>query len=213
MNLPSIGQTVRIRLRDGAQEYYQSRLVEMADRNLFIEVPLHPSGKGALDAATTPHLWVEYNGQDGALRRFHTRVLDVVDMPMPLWRLEMPQPEGIIREQRREFVRVSADLDIRLTVPLESGPQQVTVHAYDISGGGLAVWLPRTVIVHPGMTVEAQFTLPKPEFPVTARCSVIRVGDRNERGMALASMKFEDLKESIRQRIIQYTFWRQLRTR
>ncbi len=212
LSLPAIGQVLRVRKGPETPEYYQSRLVETGERDLFIDIPLHASDRTALDPAGQD-VWVEYHGRDGALRRFRTQVLELVYLPSPAWRIVRPKPDDIAREQRREFVRVDTDIDVKLTVRLESGVQHVTVRAHDISGGGLSVWLPRTMVLHPGMTVEAQFILPNPEYPVHARCTVIRVGDRNERGMALASMKFEELKESVRQRIIQYTFWRQLRLR
>ncbi|SFV05562.1 flagellar brake protein [Alicyclobacillus macrosporangiidus] len=212
MSLPAIGQVLRVRTRPETQDYYQSRLVETGERDLFIDIPLHADHHTPLDPAEQ-EVWVEYHGRDGALRRFRTQVLGMAFLPSPAWRIVRPKPDEIAREQRREFVRVDTDIDVKLTVPLESGVQHITVRGHDISGGGLSVWLPRTVVLHPGVTVEAQFVLPYPEYPVHARCTVIRVGDRNERGLALASMKFEDLKESVRQRIIQYTFWRQLRSR
>jgi c-di-GMP-binding flagellar brake protein YcgR len=115
----------------------------------------------------------------------------------------------VYREQRREFVRVPSDLVVRLEYSLDGATKQEDVHSRDISGGGIALYLPRHVILRPGMLVDTKFTLPTGDVPVHVKSVVIRVSDRSDHGIAIGSLQFVDVKESIRQRIIQYTFWRQ----
>ncbi|MCL6592743.1 MAG: PilZ domain-containing protein [Alicyclobacillus sp.] len=209
MAVPDIGQALRVRERELSPDYYYSRLVESTDADLYIEVPLHMEQRRPLSAETNRRFWVEFHARDGALCRFESHLLEVVRLPVTAWRIQKPPLHAVIREQRREFVRVPTDLPVRLEYFLEHGLQKVHVHAFDISGGGIAVWIPRTVILRPGATVSLHFTLPRDEFAVDVQCTVVRVSDRNDRGYAIASMQFMNIKESVRQRIIQYTFWRQ----
>ncbi len=56
--------------------------------------------------------------------------------------------------------------------------------------------------------VEKKFTLPQGDFPVD-KSVVIRVSERNEKGIAVGPFQVVNMKESVRQRVIQYTFSRQ----
>jgi c-di-GMP-binding flagellar brake protein YcgR len=132
-------------------------------------------------------------------------------MPMKVWRIDLPDNTTVFREQRREFVRVLADLEVSIEVQQAGKPLRAKIFTRDISGGGMSLLLPKTIILRAGEQIEARFALPlrSRKFEVSTRCLIVRVSDRNDRGFASASVKFVDLKESLRQQIIQYTFLRQ----
>lgn len=205
--IPSIGQALRIRMSEQSREIYQSRLVEASSEHLFIDVPLHVTDRTSATAG--PTIWVEFHAQDGAVCHFQANWLGSERMPATVWKISRPRTAEVTRDQRREFVRVSVDLPVRMDYRREGGTTFADIHTRDISGGGLSVLLPRHVVVRAGMMIDVKFTLPNGGFPVDVKCLVIRVGERNEFGIAACSLQFVDIKESIRQRIIQFVFWKQ----
>ena len=204
-----VGQTLQVRLQEESREYYTSRLVELNRDEYFIDMPLHKSLHTPLIVRSDELFWVEFQAKDGAFCRFPTTLVAVTRIPSPVWRIPRPDNRSIIRDQRREFVRVDADFPVRLEYLSDTGHKFQDVYSKDISGGGIAIWLPRNVSLQASMYVTAKFTLTNDGFPVDVRCMVVRVAERNEQGKALASMQFLSIKETVRQKIIQYTFWRQ----
>lgn len=209
MSRPAIGQPVRVRLSATDDQYFSARVVEHTDEHLYINIPLRHGDNQPLSPTDAQHIWVEFHGTDGSLNRYWTPVLGVVELPMLAFKLNSPAISTIEREQRREFVRVPADFPVRIVIPNGRGVQHADVRSRDISGGGMALMVPREVVLHPGMHIQAKFTLPNLNFPVDVSCEVIRVSDRNERGYASVSLYFINVREAVRQRIIQYTFARQ----
>ncbi len=204
-----IGQQVRVKLSQSANDYYLSRLVDQTPEAYFLDIPLHHSERHAPNIQPNSMVWVEYQGLDGAVCRFASTYVELDRIPNLVWKIQRPNPKDVYREQRREYVRVPSDLLVRLEYTVDGQSKQEEVHSRDISGGGIALYLPRHVILRPGMVVDTKFTLPTGDFPVHVQSVVTRVSDRNERGIAIGSLQFVNLKESVRQRIIQYTFWRQ----
>lgn len=178
---------------------------------MFIEVPLHYLDHHPCTIHAHAEVWIEYHAPDGATCRYQTEVYDFADMPMKVWQIHVPDSKKVEREQRREFVRVLADLEVSLEVQQVGRPLHAKVFTRDISGGGMSLLLPRSVILRTGEQIEARFTVPlrSDRVEISTRCLVVRVSDRNDQGFAAASVKFVDMKEPLRQRIIQYTFLRQ----
>lgn len=205
--IPTIGQSLRIRLSEHDKQAYHSRLVELSGEFLFIDVPLHDVDRTA--APTYPSFWVEFHAPDGAVCRFKATLLGTARMPAPAWKVARPKVSEVIRDQRREFVRVQVDLPVRLEYTADGGVKRVDLHTRDMSGGGMSLLLPKTVILRGGGMVDTKFTLSNGGFPVAVKCLVIRTGERNEFGIAPCSLQFVDIKEPVRQRIIQFVFWRQ----
>ncbi len=180
----------------------------MNSAEYFIDVPLHYKENRILEVAPTALIWVEFQGRDGALCRYAAQFIEAVRIPNLAWKISKPEPGKVKREQRREFVRVPADFPVHLEYGSKSG-LVAEVYTRDVSGGGIALYLPKHVVLHPGEMVGMRFTLPNSGFPVATRAMAIRVSDRNDHGYAIGSFEFVNMKESVRQRVIQYTFFRQ----
>jgi c-di-GMP-binding flagellar brake protein YcgR len=206
-----IGQSLRVRLSEAAKEYYHSRLVEHNAKEYF-DVPLHHQDHRILEVAPKSKVWVEFQGFDGAWCKYAATFLESIRIPNLVWKITRPETGKITREQRREFVRVAANLSVQLDYTSEGVAKHAEVYSRDMSGGGMALYLPRHVILRPGLMVEMKFTLPQlphGDFPVDVKSTVIRVSERNENGFAVGSFQFVNMKESVRQCVIQYTFSRQ----
>lgn len=207
MAIPVIGQALRVRLREGVEEYYNSRLVEATADHLYLDVPLHHETHAALRLSSQDKIVVEFHARDGAKCTFVADYLDELRDPTLMYRINRPKPTDVLKEQRREFVRVPADIEVKLHYGDDSGDKIQRVHTRDISGGGMAVLVPQNVNLRTGSMVQTSFAIDANQFNI--KCFVIRVAERNERGYSLASLQFMNIDESNRRKIIQYTFSRQ----
>lgn len=206
---PSIGQALRVMTNEQSADVFRSRLIEWTPDDFLIEIPLHTKDNHALRLNEGDPLVIEFHGLDGAVCRFPTVCRAIVLTPVACLRISRPSANEIVREQRRAFVRVTADLLVRIVIPGESGPRSLDVYTRDISGGGVALYVPRTAALRTGMTIHAMFTLPSGNFPVDVKCFVVRVSEPNDSGLVVGSMQFVNIKDAVQQRIIQYTFQRQ----
>lgn len=209
--LPTTGQALRVRRARGIDPYFRSRLVDAREDKLYIEPPLRSGAEFfdaslIFDASLSEMLWLEYHASNGALCMFPTEIQEVITRPAQ-WILPRPDVTTIILQQRREFVRAEVDIPVRLE--LRGGAKVVDVRSYDISGGGIGLWLQADSACAPGDTVSCKFTLPRDNFPVDTQCLIIRIDTINDTGLARASLQFYQMRESVRQKVIQFTFWRQ----
>lgn len=217
--LPESGQRLRVRTEQLGPEYWPTRLLnttlELEENRESNQEDAPFRLAGLVDAEGLPEnwpvgteLWVEYQMADGTMRMFRTRLVAVTEAPYQ-WVVLRPSPNDIIRQQRREFVRVDVSMPVRLEIQRPGGSRQFDVYSRDISGGGLGLWVSPDVRCTPGDVVKCYFSLPNNNFPVEAECRVIRLGERNHAGVAPLSLQFHGLREAVRQKIVQYTFQRQ----
>lgn len=209
MLLPIMGQTLHVRRTRNDPVTFNSRFVEFRQTFWYLDIPLHPEYHTPLLGELGTSFWVEFRAQDGALYSFSTHLLSIESIPLQAWKIQGPTHSEVLREQRRDFFRVPASFPVKLEYDNETHKFQVEVMSKDISGGGIAIIIPKSVLIHPGSVVRVRFTLPNLNFAVDTLCIVIRVGPANDYAYRIASLEFTDFKESIRQKIIQFTFWRQ----
>jgi len=210
VSLPSVGQIVRI-IYDLShlEDAFTSRVVDMDMQNLCLDVPLSKDGEQPDAERKTDGFFIEYSAVDGSICRFPSVMKQVVWIPHAAWQIDRPRMQDVTRDQRREFVRVPVDLPIKVEYTFEGKLQAQSLRTRDISAGGLAVLLPRTVSFRPGMLVQVKCTLPHVNSLIEVRCLVIWVSPRNQAGYASASLQFMSLPERTRQKVVQFTFWRQ----
>ncbi|QQE76832.1 flagellar brake protein [Alicyclobacillus sp. SO9] len=206
--LPVTGQMIKVRLsKQSDKTQFKSSVIGVDKLAFLITMPV---------GLTNPHLTltpgekieVEYHGRDGAKMTFSTALVKVSYEP-PQVELQTPKREDVRREQRRDFVRVPASLAVRMEPPLKSSVETRDVYMRDISGGGVAILVPGSVAGHAGNIVRIHFTLPKLNAHIDTACTIIRISEQNEAGFTVWSLMFNDMKESVRKSIVQYTFVRQ----
>jgi c-di-GMP-binding flagellar brake protein YcgR len=207
--VPSIGQLLRVRMQDNDSDVYRSKLVESSSEYYFIDIPIHLVSDTSIVNIPSKNIWIEFSAVDGALCRFQSKVTGIVNEPVPMWKIQRPHSDAIYREQRREFLRVFADIPVTLEFAGQQGRVEHIVFTRDISGGGLGLLLPKEINLRVGSTVRTRFELSRDDTAIDVRCMVVRVSERNDLGVAVGSLQFLDLSEASRQKIIQYTFWRQ----
>lgn len=133
--------------------------------------------------------------------RLHTKAILT-----PVWEIARPPLSDILREQRREFVRVPVDLSVSVTTREGVCSSGLT---RNLSGGGLAAVIPIHGEVDVGEVVDVRFQVPGDSRVIEVKSVVIRVDKANKADFLVVSTQFLGLPESLRQRIIQFVFKQQ----
>ncbi|GMA60821.1 PilZ domain-containing protein [Alicyclobacillus fastidiosus] len=205
---PSVGTPVRIKLSAQDSSFYKTRVADVDDRFLYIDVPVNPLTGRELEVRVDHDLLVEYAASGSEVYRYTAQMLGIAYIPTPAVRLSGPEgTRDLERIQRREFFRISIDTSVQL-VRQDDG---LTYHAQslDISGGGLAVKSREAVDYRPDDIVKATLTLPYTGDTLNATCRIVRVEVDDASQERVVSMAFEDIKERERQQVVRYTFMRQ----
>lgn len=218
MAYPIIGQSLQIEISEGYfAGHYAARVQDQEKTAFFIEIPLRPGAeKPTLLPPGTP-IFVRYRAPDGAQCSFFSSVTGREVRQIPLLKIQKPGLTEIHRQQRREFLRVplSAKLDI---VFMDSETKQIVTsvaHGMDISGGGIAFRVKKELGVRANDIIGFTFVLPVEGrgYEIVAKARVLRVGQTQDNGLKPVSLKYFEIKEADRQRVVQYTFKRQLEMR
>lgn len=205
---PSVGTPVRIKLGAQDSSFYKTRVADVDDKFLYIDVPVNPMSGRELEVRLDQDLLVEYAASGSEVYRYTAQMLGIAYIPTPAVRLSGPEgAKDLERVQRREFFRISIDTSVRLV--REGDGLSYEAQSHDISGGGLAVKSGKAIDYQPGDIVKATLTLPYTGDTLNATCRIVRVETDGTSQERLVSMVFHDMKERERQQVVRYTFMRQ----
>ncbi|HEU4964706.1 MAG TPA: flagellar brake domain-containing protein [Bacilli bacterium] len=214
-----IGQTVHLEVTDGYfTGKYTAKLQDMEKTRLFIDMPFKPNAASPTRIDDGVEVLVRYRSADGTQCSFYANVMGREVRNIPLLSLSRPKLSEIHRQQRREFLRVPLSVPIDI-VYMDSETKQIVscaTYGSDISGGGLAFRIKREYNIRANDIIGFNFTMPLEgkKYPITGKGRVIRVGQTDEQsGMKVISLKYFEINESDRQRIVQYTFKAQISMR
>ncbi|WP_112181196.1 MULTISPECIES: flagellar brake protein [Paraliobacillus] len=211
-----IGTTLTLEAEneDGETHRYRCKVVEMKGSTIYIDYPINEqSGRTSIFPKGTI-FQANFIGNDQSIYQFDTEIKGKKTANLPMLLLHFPK-DDLKRIQRREYVRVLTTLDVSIHHANQID-QPFTTITYDISGGGLAIILPSNHAVEPGKTVYMWLVLPMQSgetIYVTAEAEAIRTYQKKESDRQLLSMKFTNINEKDRQKIIRYCFEIQLRER
>ena len=122
----------------------------------------------------------------------------------------MPSPEEFLKIQRREYVRVETKVD----VSIEFDGQFTPLITEDLSAGGLAVILNRSVNFREGDEVKLTIVLPYSNGDIKyvhTTAIIVRAFEKDE--VRIASIQFTDTDDIDKQHIVRFCFERQLLVR
>lgn len=205
-----IGQTIYFALREDTAPLFKAHVMEMMGDSYFTSQPRSVNTDIVQQPVCGEVYWIQYISLDGRLCKFKSSTEEMQFGTSSFWKLISPKPDETIREQRREFVRVPADIPVRIEISREHESSiLVETVIKDISGGGMAVLLPQRTPLKVGDFLRAIFSLTNNNFVVDTECFVVRITEPNDRGFCVVSLQYLQVMERVRQRIIQYVFWRQ----
>lgn len=210
-------QRLEILLMDGSTETYQSRIEEVGEDRLTLAMPMSKGRPILLYEGSS------FNGRmpcHGGMYVFASTFLDKAITPLPVWVVSLPR--DVRKVQQRSFVRVSARVETNITYvepPAPGSAQAPTARTLqletkDISGGGVGL-ISKVPLKH-GQKVRLQLYLPVDG--AENRLELLGSVSRCERPQAdlpvfWLGIRYEDIQEADRQKIIRYVFKKQLEER
>lgn len=211
-----IGETLILECEDedGEMKSYRCRLAEIREKELLIDYPIDEK-TGKTPVLINGLLMFANYVRDGHVFRFRSIFVRRVPGNVPLMLLKYEGEESLEQIQRRNYVRVDANLDIAVH-SLSNSFRPFTTVTSDIGGGGALIILPEKSGINEKDRIETWLSLVSPSGEhhlLRLKGEVVRVfQDRLTSGMR-ASIQFYPENEKQRQPIIRFCFEKQLESR
>ncbi|MFD2611992.1 flagellar brake protein [Paenibacillus gansuensis] len=210
---PRISQILHIQVasldEEESRQEYKTRVSDIHDNYISIEIPMNEATGRLKKLYIGDDLSVVFITEGGVKNYFNSYVLGFKEDGIRQVIIKKPDMDAISKIQRRSFLRIQAQLEIAVHL---SGGVRFLALTDDVGGGGisflcdpqwplkmggrLSCWL---LIPYKNGTVEhANFT-----------AEIVRVKPL-ETGKQLIMLKFIEISDTERQRIIRYCFERQL---
>jgi c-di-GMP-binding flagellar brake protein YcgR len=206
-----VGESLYLERRENTEEIerYKTVIVGMNEKEILVEIPINEKTKkfGYFKSGT---IFEAIFYAAGKVYLFQTYLVDRMQDKVPLLILAFPGKNNMQVIQRRQHVRVEANLDIALH-PLENEFPSFNSITLDISGGGCAVHFPSTHQLKEGQDVQLWIVLPLEDRKlhyVNVKASLIRLFE--VKGQTRASFRFLTLSNSDRMQIIRFCFQREV---
>ncbi|UUZ94400.1 flagellar brake protein [Paenibacillus sp. P25] len=114
--LPSINQVLHIQVNsideEEAKQEYKSRISEITGSAISMEVPINEKTGRLKRLYPGDELSVYFISEGGVKNYFNSSVLGFTNDTIRLVLIKKPDPEAITKVQRRNFLRVPAELEI-----------------------------------------------------------------------------------------------------
>ncbi|HET6871438.1 MAG TPA: flagellar brake domain-containing protein [Sporolactobacillaceae bacterium] len=206
-----VGESLYLERRETKDEIerYKTVIVGVNDREILVEIPINEKTKkfGYFSSGTTFEA-IFYAA--GKVYLFKTILIDRMQDKVPLLILDFPGMANMEVIQRRQHVRVEANLDIALH-PLEREFEAFSSVTLDISGGGCAVHIPSSNKLKEGQDIQLWIVIPLEDRKlhyISVKASLIRLFQ--VKGQTRASFRFLTLSNSDRMQIIRFCFQREV---
>ena len=188
-------------------EQYSSRVEEVNEGKILIAMPMSKGFPVVME--TGGHFYAKVFADSG-IYGFDTSLLSKMIRPLPLWIISVPKE--MKKVQQRAFVRLDISLPAELQYSDEMG-EIISLKAAtkDVGGGGLQLITDRPLKV--GGCFQVYIQLPDNEA-VQAQVEVVRCyKPQEERDLYWSAVKFVEINENCRDRIIRFIFRKQLEQR
>lgn len=191
-------------------EKYRSKVVDLGEGYVMIDYPTNiETGKTAFFMDGTQFV-ISFTDKLEMSYAFKAEVRGRSLKGVPMLQVSYPGDEKLVKIQRREFVRINTALD----VAVEKEGERVQLVAEDISAGGIALNIRHTTLLEKNDQISLFLVLPFANHEIVyikAKGKVVRIWE--EGGREIASVQFEEIDAADRQRIVRFSFERQLQMR
>ncbi|AZS14801.1 flagellar brake protein [Paenibacillus lutimineralis] len=190
------------------EKEYKSRIADDEENSFLIEVPIE-SGTGRLKRLVIgDELSVYFLSEGGIKNFFNTYVTGFADDKVQMIRIRKPEPETITKIQRRDFLRVVADLEI--AVRMKDNTRFIT-YTEDVGGGGVSFKCESKYKISQDDQLYCWLLIPYKNGSidhVPFEAEVVRI-KKLETDRVIAMLKLVSISDMERQKIIRYCFERQ----
>lgn len=211
--LPSIGQTIQFHIvsqdKQEEEQLYKTRISDIESDQLFIEVPFDERG-ATKSLYAGDLLKVSYISNVDKVNYFFDAYVRgmLQDNNIRQYIIDKPAKSEISKVQRRSFLRVDAELEVAGRV----GSDRFLAVTVDISGGGLSMMTPTKL--YENDTIECwlliQYRNEQIEH-VPFQGEIVRIKEEDEGYLLM--VRFTNIAESDRQKIVKYCYEKQLELR
>jgi c-di-GMP-binding flagellar brake protein YcgR len=210
---PKVNQILFLQIRSNddeeALQQYKSRIAEVYKEYLSIEIPLNEK-TGKLKKLYVGDEMAAYYMTDGGVKNhFTSTVLGFKEDIIRLVVIKRPDPDSITTEQRRNFLRVPGVLELAVKF---SEQLQFLATTEDIGGGGVSFvcdgYIPLAVNGMVSCWLLIHYKNGWIEH-VPFKGEMVRI-KLLETGKQLVMMRFTDITDRDRQKVIRFCFERQL---
>jgi c-di-GMP-binding flagellar brake protein YcgR len=211
--LPKVNQILHIQVNsideEESKQEYKSRISDVSDTTISMEVPISEKTGRLKRLFAGDELSAYYITEGGVKNYFNSSVLGFRDDVIRLVIIKKPEPETITRVQRRNFLRVPAELEIAVRY---SEQLQFVAITDDVGGGGISFLCDGYIPIAAQQTVSCWLLIHYRNNQiehVPFKGEIVRVKPM-ETGKQQVMMRFSDISDRDRQKIIRFCFERQL---
>ncbi|WP_337020382.1 flagellar brake protein [Oceanobacillus massiliensis] len=212
-----IGTVLNLEIREaktGEIHEYHCKIVEKNKKYFMIDYPIHSKTKRTAHLKKGTFISVTFIGNDQAIYQFTSKIADKVKMNIPALAITIPENEDIKRIQRREYVRIETSVDIAVHSADKLFAPFTTVTS-DISGGGMAIVVPKNIQLEINSKADVWLPLPMQNSEyhyVYGQTEIVLIREVNNR-VNLVSLKFNSIGQADRQKIVRFCFEKQREAR
>lgn len=212
VHLIKIGNMIHLELNDPEEgkKIFKSKILDAEENKVYIDFPVEENFHKASYFFEGTQFRVWFLGNDQVIYMFDTEVLGKSKSKVPMLMLNDPGKDHYIRIQRRQYFRVDTSVDVAVH-SMHGGFQAFTTVTVDLSGGGMALVLPKEQYIQKNQKVNTWLSLHHQSgaieyVPVIASC--IRTIESG--GRLKGTFQFVELDETERQKIMQFCYEKQL---
>ena len=159
--LPKVNQFLYLHVASSDEEdasiEYKSRIADSSEDELLINVPII-EGSGRLKRLFLgDELSASYISEDGVKSFFNSHVTGFKEEVVKLVRIRKPDPGSVTKVQRRNFLRVAAELEIAINMSSHARFIGVTD---DVGGGGISFLVDARWPVKQGTILDCWLLVP-----------------------------------------------------
>ena len=191
---------------------YKSRIADDQEEVLLIESPINDKTGGFKRLFLGDELSMYFMTEEGTKYYFDTHVVGFKEDGVRLIKILKPDPDRMMKVQRRNFLRVPAELEIAVKM---SSHARFICMTDDVGGGGISFICDNKWSVDAGQLLDCWLLLTYKTGTiehVSFNAEIVRVNTL-ESGRKQVMIKYITITDGERQKIIRYCFEKQLEYR
>ena len=211
MSLPKIGQVIYMYAEHGQSgeiNEYKTRLVDENDHELLFDFPVNVSKNESSYIGISKKVRVEYI-RSGVPYFFESTILRHINRNVHLMVIPKPELTELQQIQRRNFFRIEIDVDLAVE---KTDLTKKIFRTDDIGGGGISFIAGPSDVFEKGETLQCWIVLPHKNGSIehaNFNAEIVRVKEE-ENGHKIIMLRYLDIPEIERQRIIRFSFAKQI---
>jgi c-di-GMP-binding flagellar brake protein YcgR len=192
---------------DESRREYKSRIADAGDEVLAIEIPMNENTGQLKRLYDGDELSAYYQTEGGVKNYFITSVVGFREDVIRQVLIRKPREEDISKIQRRDFLRVPAELEISIKLDNEL---RILTHTEDVGGGGVSFICDKNAPVEMNRQASCWLLLPFKNGRMEHASFdgvIVRVNSLENKNVGM--LRFTEIADKERQKIIRFCFERQ----